>query len=377
MPETKRDYYEVLEVARSCSAEQVKRAFRKLALKYHPDRNPDDTRAEERFKEALEAYEILSDPEKRDRYDRLGHAGLQGYAIHGYSSVQDLFDSFGELFEESLFGDLFGFRRSGRRRGRGASLHTALTLTFEEAVFGTEKTINLKRNELCPECKGSGAADSSSLVTCAACAGRGVVLRGHGFFSLQSTCSQCGGRGILIKKKCRECRATGRVSVQRTVEVKIPPGVSDGTRLRISGEGEPGADSRLRGDLYCDLHVEAHPFFEREGDDLICELPVSFVQFALGGKLKVPTLKGDQELRVERGTPSGQVLRLRGQGVPHLHGSGRGDLYVRLVVAVPEKLGRKQESLLREYAQGEKLDVQPRRKGWLEKIRDILVGGEQ
>jgi molecular chaperone DnaJ len=370
-----RDFYEVLGVPRTASEEEIKKAYRKAALKYHPDRNPGDKEAERKFKEAAEAYEVLSDAEKRKRYDQFGVEGLHGVPGHGFASAEDVFSAFSDVFSDSIFEDFFGVsrRRGGRRAERGASLRTELTIDFKEAAFGTEKTLDLTRSEVCARCGGSGAREGTQPSPCTACGGRGEVVQAHGFFSVRSTCGRCGGRGQAIGSPCADCRGTGRARKDVEIKVRIPAGIEDGTRLRLAGEGEPGSEGRYRGDLYVDVFVRPHPFFHREGDDLLCEVPVTFSTAALGGEAEVPTLEGKTKVKVPRGTQHGDLLRLRGQGVQRLDGRGRGDQLVRIAVQVPTSLTRDQERALHEYAKFEELNPDPQRKSFLDRLKGYFA----
>jgi len=364
-----RDYYEVLGVERDVSRDDVRRAFRKLAMKYHPDRNPGDKEAELRFKEAAEAYEVLSDDEKRARYDRYGKAGVKGQ-VHDFSSSQDIFSMFGDIFGGGgIFGDLFGGMAGGGARG-GVSLRCGVDISFEEAAEGVTKTIRLKRAEPCNACRGTGARGGTEIEVCPQCRGAGNVLRSAGFFAMRTTCDRCGGAGSIVKTPCPECRGEGRVERKTKVEVEMPAGIEDGTRIRLRGQGEVGAPGGARGDLYCHVRVEPHDFFLRDGDNLICEVPITYSQAALGTEVDVPTLKGTARLTIPRGTQSGEVFRLRGQGVPNVRTGRRGDLLAQAVIEVPKKLGERQEELLRELAEAEKTEVSPRRKGFLEWLKE-------
>lgn len=347
MPATaKRDYYEVLNVSREASDAEIKSAYRKLALKFHPDRNPGDQTAEDSFKEAAEAYAVLSDEEKRHRYDTLGHAGMGGSPGFDPSSFRDFGDIFGDIFG---FGDLFG-RRGGPRRG--ADLRYNLDLSFEHALFGTETQIRIPRSEDCVTCDGSGAAPGTKPTTCTTCGGTGQVTFQQGFFSVARTCGRCGGTGRTIKDACTTCRGQGRVSVERTLQVKIPAGVDSGSTLRISGEGEAGSTGAPAGDLYVAIRVAEHPFFQRDGENLFCEMPLTIAQAALGVTLRVPTPDGEEsKVSVPEGTQTGASFRVKGKGVPRLGGKGRGDLHVTVRVLTPTKLSSEQRRLLEQLDQ--------------------------
>jgi molecular chaperone DnaJ len=380
---TQRDYYEVLGVNRGASADEVKRAYRKLAMKYHPDRNPDDREAEERFKEAAEAYQVLSDGEKRRLYDQYGHQAFsQGSAARGFGSFEEIFSAFGDIFGAgrsaggSIFEEFFGFGGGGRtaadRGRRGASLKCEISISLEEAARGASRTIHVNRAEHCEECEGSGAAPGTKPVTCSYCNGLGQVQQSQGFFSIRTTCPRCHGEGEVVESPCRQCRGSGRIKAKREITVEIPAGVETGTQLRVHGEGEPGTHGGSRGDLYCFLHVEPHPLFERHGEDLLFELPVGFARLALGTKIDVPTLDGPTSLHIPRGTKSHSVFRLRSKGMPRLRGGGRGDLLARVVVDTPRKLTKRQEELLKELAEIEEQHVSPDRKSFLDKVKELF-----
>ncbi len=342
---TKRDFYEILDVPRSADAEDIKKAYRKLAMKYHPDRNPGDTDAEARFREAAEAYEVLQDPEKRRIYDQYGHEGLQGSGYQGFSGAEDIF---------SAFSDLFGFGgggRSRRRPTRGADLRYNATISLEEAARGTELNVELPRTEPCATCGGNGAEPGSSPKTCTTCGGKGQVYRTQGFFSVSSTCPHCQGSGQIIDKPCQDCRGTGNIKRKRTLNVKIPAGVDSGMSMRVAGEGELGSLGGPPGDLYVVITVKPHETFEREGSDLLIEWPLSFVQAALGTTVTVPSLDGEESLEIKPGTQPGAVYTIRGKGIKHVKGSARGDLKVIVSVVIPEKLSEEQRNLLIRYAE--------------------------
>ena len=361
-------------MARGASEQELKSAYRKLALQFHPDRNPNNPDAEEKFKECSEAYAVLADAEKRSLYDRYGHSGVSGAGGAGgfdASSFQDLGDIFGDLFG---FGDMFG-GAGGRRRSRtqrGADLREDINLEFEQAVFGTETTVTVRRHEACEECNGSGAAPGKAPVTCRSCAGHGQVRYQQGFFSIARTCPTCQGTGSVITDPCSKCKGQGRVLRQRSVDAKVPAGVEDGTRIRYSGLGEGGLYGGPAGDLYIVLHVKDHPFFEREGNDLHCVMPISFTQAALGAEIQVPTLEGDHTLKVPEGTQSGATLRIRNKGVPVLNGHGKGDLYVEVRVQTPSKISKRQRELLQELDGMTRVENKPQRRTLLGKVKDIF-----
>jgi len=345
---TKRDYYEILGVPPNADDGEIKKAYRQLALKYHPDRNPGNKEAEERFKEASEAYEVIRDPEKRSLYDRFGHEGLRGTGFSGFSGFEDIFSSFSDIFE-----DFFGFG-TGRRRAtapkKGADLRYDLTISFMDAVLGKEKEIEIERFEVCGTCKATGIQPGTKKETCAACRGSGQVIHSQGFFTLRTTCSRCRGQGFFIPHPCENCRGTGKVKKPKKIPLKIPAGVDTGSRLRVSGEGMEGERGGRPGDLYVVLNVEPHPFFERQGDDVLCQIPISFPQAALGAEMEVPTLNGSKKLTIPPGTQSGEVFTLRSLGIPHLHGFGKGDQHIHVVVKIPTKLNKRQKELLKEFA---------------------------
>ncbi|MFW6369020.1 MAG: molecular chaperone DnaJ [Myxococcota bacterium] len=360
----KRDYYEVLGVARGASDNELKRAYRKLAQQCHPDKNPDDPAAEDRFKEASEAYHVLSDPEKRARYDRFGHAGLGGGGADPFAGFRG--GGFGSI------NDIFG---GGRRRGgreRGADLRYDLELDFEEAAFGTEKTIEITRPATCETCKGSGARPGTSPTTCRTCGGVGEVQLSQGFFAVRRTCPHCEGRGQTITDPCEDCRGTGKMPKTNEIEIQVPAGVDTGTRIRRAGEGEAGENGGPQGDLYVVCHVREHPIFIRQDTDVLCEVPISFPVAALGAEIDVPTLDGKVKMRIPSGTQSGKIFRLRGKGIPHLSGHGRGDQHVRIVVETPTNLDARQRKLLEEFAEISGNEVSPQSKGFFEKVRELF-----
>jgi molecular chaperone DnaJ len=345
----KLDYYEILGVTRSATEEEIKKNYRKLALKYHPDRNPNDSDAEEKFKEAAEAYEVLHDAEKRNLYDRYGHEGLRNAGFQGFQGFDDIFSSFGGIFEE-LFG--FGGRQRGRHAARaGADLRYDLQIAFEEAVFGTEQILEFDKLETCIQCLGKRTAPGTSPTSCSTCGGLGQVEKRQGFFALRTTCPHCRGEGVMITDPCSTCRGAGMVRAPKKLSVKIPAGVDDGARLRLTSEGEEGSNGGPPGDLYVLIHVAPHEFFERHGNDLHCQVPISFSQAALGADLEIPSLHGSQTLTIPRGTQTDETLQLRGCGVPDVRGGRRGDQIVHVVVKTPTHLNTRQEELLREFAE--------------------------
>jgi len=363
----------VLGVTREASEQEIKSAYRKLALQFHPDRNPNNPDAEEKFKECSEAYAILADAEKRSVYDRFGHAGVSGSG--GAAGIDPtVFQDFSEIFGDFFgFGDLFG--GGGRRRTRaqrGPDLREDVTIEFEEAVFGKETQITVRRHEACEECRGSGVAPGKAPVACRTCAGRGQVRYQQGFFSMARTCPTCQGAGSVITDPCSKCKGEGRLLRQRTVDAKIPAGVEDGTRIRFTGLGEAGAFGGPAGDLYVVLHVKEHPFFEREGTDLYCVIPISFTQAALGTEIRVPTLDGDHSLKVPEGIQSGTTMRIRGKGVPVLNGHGKGDLHVEIRVQTPGKLNKRQRELLQELEATTRIENKPQRRTLMGKVKDIF-----
>ncbi len=343
---TKRDYYEVLNVARTSSQEEIAKAYRKLALKYHPDSHPGDEEATVKFKEAAEAYEVLSDSDKRARYDRYGHAGVEGAGgARGFNDVSDIFEAFGDVFGGTIFEDFFGGRGGGRGRVRkGADLRCNVTLELEEAARGVKKTLSLTRHVACGSCEGSGAAKGSQPETCRRCQGHGQVVQATGILRVQTTCPVCRGSGKTISNPCKSCDGNGMVPREQKLEVAIPAGVDDGMRVRLTGEGQPSPDGGPPGDAYCFVHVKPHAIFNRDGSDLILQLPVTFSQIALGTTIEVPTLEGRRPLEIPSGTQSGTVFRLRGLGVPDPHSRARGDLLVQTFIEVPRSSGSDSKS---------------------------------
>lgn len=369
----KRCYYEVLVVPRSAGDLQISEAYRKLALKYHPDRNPGDEEAVARFKEAAEAYEVLSDPEKRTRYDRFGHAGLEGIpgGVPHFHDVSDIFEAFGDIF-----GDLFGggFPR-GRRVRRGADIRCDVTLDLLEAAHGTSKVIHFPRHEKCDTCRGSGARPGTMPETCPYCGGRGRVVQSTGIFSMQTTCPSCRGSGAVIREACPECRGGGFAANRITRKVDIPAGVDNQTQLRLQGEGEPNPDGGPPGDCYVFIRVTEHPLFERRGKHLICEVPLSYSQAALGATIEVPTLDGREQIEIPAGTQNADIFKLPGRGMPDPRYRSRGDLLVQVHVEVAKKLTPEYEQILRKLAEYENRDVTPKRKSFFAKLKDYFQSG--
>ena len=370
---SKRDYYEVLGVTKTASEQEIKSAYRRLAVKYHPDKNPNDASAEEKFKEAAEAYGVLQDSEQRRRYDRFGHAGVStgagagSWGAPGFGGIEDIL---GDLFG---FGDVFGGSRSGSRRSaaqRGADLRYDLEITLEEAANGMTAQLRIPRLEGCEACKGSGAAPGTQAESCQTCGGTGQVRYQQGFFSVARTCGTCRGAGQVIKAPCKECKGAGRVQKEKQMEVKIPAGVETGSRLRVQGEGEAGTQGGPAGDLYVVIHVEEHEEFERQGSNLYEAVPITFAQAALGADIMVKTLDGEEKLKIPLGTQTGTVFRLKGKGMPQLGGRGKGDLFVSVSVVTPTSLTREQRRLLEQLAEVESKDLE--NKGLVDKVRDIF-----
>ena len=377
---SKRDYYDVLGVDRQATDQQLKSAYRKLALKFHPDRNPGDQAAEDQFKEGAEAYAVLADTDKRHLYDRFGHAGLGGAATGGFdptvfTGFEDILGGLGDIFG---FGDVFG---GGRRRGgpqRGADLRYDLEISFDEAAKGAETSIQIPRQDTCETCGGTGAAEGSKPTSCPQCHGRGQLRYQQGFFTVARTCGQCRGTGSVIAKPCTTCKGAGRVQKERKLTVRIPAGIATGQRMRLTGEGEAGGAGGPHGDLYVVIHVQDHPFFQREGNDLYCEIPLNFTTLALGGEITIPTLDGSEPFKIPEGTQTGASFRIRAKGMPDVSGRGRGDLIVTVSVITPKKLTKEQKKLLAQLQatlpkeQFEPTPLEGEDKGLFDRVKDIF-----
>jgi len=362
-----KDYYQILGVSREVSEDEIKKSYRKIAMQYHPDRNPGNKDAEEKFKLASEAYEVLRDSEKRQIYDRYGVEGLKGTGFTGFRGVEDIFSTFGDIFE-----DFFGFGSTSRRRTRsrpGADLRYDLKISFLDAAFGTETEIEIPRTVVCDACQGTGAKPGTQPSACPACRGTGQVTRSQGFFTISTTCTQCHGEGRVNPHPCKECRGMGRVRKTRKLQIKIPPGVDTGAKLRLRGEGEEGERGSSPGDLFVFIYIEPHEFFSRDGDDVLCQIPISFVQASLGADIDVPTLSGQKPFKIPRGVESGDLLRLKGEGFPRLRSSGRGDQVIQVIVRTPKDLTKRQEELLREFEELGKKKEKDEEEGWRKALR--------
>jgi len=367
-----RDYYEVLGVPRSATSSDIAAAYRKLAIKYHPDKNPGDQEAIERFKEAAEAFEVLNDPEKRSRYDRYGFAGLNGAGgPHHFTDVEDIFSAFGDIF-----GDLFGRRTSRDRPRKGRDVRCDVTLTLQEAAKGVTKTVEFQRHERCEKCAGSGAAPGSRREVCGYCRGQGRIIQSAGIVRIQTTCPVCHGEGSVIKQPCPSCRGSGQVLRKVTTEVQIPAGVDDEMRIRIAGQGEPSPNGGPPGDCYCFISVLPHPLFERDGQNLVCRVPITYAQAALGATLEVPTLEGLGKLEIPPGTQSGQYFKMSGKGMPDPRRHSLGDLLVQVVIEVPKKISKEEQTLLRKLAELEQKHVAPERKSFFAKLKEYFTAEE-
>ncbi len=370
---SKRDYYQVLGVERNASEAEIKKAFKRLAMKYHPDRNPDDKQAEEKFKEAKEAYDVLSDSQKRAAYDQFGHAGVDA-SVGGAGGFHSGGASFSDIFGD-VFGDIFGGGRGETRAYRGADLRYQLELSLEEAVRGTTVKIRYPVTVICSTCDGSGARPGSKPTSCPTCGGQGQVRIQQGFFSVQQTCPRCHGRGQVVTDPCPACHGEGRVQENKTLSVKVPPGVDEGDRIRLAGEGEAGENGGPPGDLYVQIHVRPHPIFQRQNNDLYCEVPISFTTAALGGELEVPTLDGNVKLKIPPETQTGKQFRLRGKGVSPVRGGPTGDLICKVVLETPVNLNREQKELLREFERSMEKNAsthRPKSHSWLDGVKKFF-----
>lgn len=376
-----KDYYEILSVGKNSGYDEIKSAYRKLAIKYHPDKHQGDKQAEEKFKEISEAYEVLSDPQKRSTYDQFGHEGLKssfgagGFQWQDFSHFEDISDIFENVFNGFGFDDLFGFGRGRRSRGgprRGSSLQCSVEIDLKQAALGTEKTISLSRSEICNVCKGTRAKPGTKEETCGGCGGRGQINASTGFFSITRPCVQCGGRGAIVKTPCTNCHGRGQIKVRKRINVKIPRGVDDGIRLRVSGEGEAGLGGGPRGDLYVNIHVKEHDIFTRHDNDIYCQVPISFVTAVFGGEIEIPTLEGTVKMKIPEGTQSGRIFRLRQKGISSLQGSGRGDELCRVMIETPTNLNKQQKNKLREFAALYSENVQPQSKKFMKKIKEMF-----
>ncbi|MFH0926214.1 MAG: molecular chaperone DnaJ [bacterium] len=365
---TKRDYYEILGLQKNANEDEKKKTYRKLAMQYHPDKNPGSREAEEKFKEASEAYEVLRDPQKRAIYDQYGHAGLQGTGFRGFEDFGDIFSSFGDIFSEFFGVDIGAGGRGGRRGRRGADLGYEMEISFEEAAFGVEKEIEFARAEVCEVCEGTGAKPGKGPTVCPVCKGTGQIRKSQGFFSISTTCYQCHGAGQIITDPCSTCKGTGRQKKKKQINIKLPGGVDTGSRLRVTGEGERGAQGGPPGDLYVEIYVKTHEFFKRQGDNIVFEMPISFTQAALGAEIEVPTLEGKKEVTIPKGTQTGEVFKIRGAGMHSLNHYGRGDLLVSVVIKTPTKLTNQQEELLREFAELGGENISQKKKGFFQKF---------
>jgi molecular chaperone DnaJ len=371
---SKADYYEILGVARDVSDQELKSAYRKLAMQHHPDRNPGDHAAEERFKQASEAYQVLSDADKRAAYNRFGHAGVSGggpgFSGNPFGGSVDIGDLFGDLFGEMF--SVGGQQHRASRQQRGDDLRFDLTVDFEAAIFGTETEVKIRRRDICDACHGSGSASGRGPKTCGQCQGRGQVRYQQGFFSVARACGACGGTGQVIADPCLACRGETRVIKELKLNVKVPPGVENGTRIRYSGEGDAGRAGAAKGDLYVVLAIRPHEFFERDGHNLHCVIPISFPQAALGAEIEIAAIDGPVTLRIPEGTQSGRELRVRGRGVPILNGKGNGDLIVKVMVEIPRKLTRAQRELVSQLAESMAVENKPASPSLIEKMKDLF-----
>jgi len=373
----KKDYYEILGISRNAAADEIKTAYRRIALKFHPDKNPGNKEAEEKFKAAAEAYAVLIDPEKRSIYDRFGHDGLRGEGFSGFSGFNsNIFEGFEDIlgnFFNFGFGDIFGSRSHGRsHKTRGRDLALEMSLTLKEAAFGTEKEININRTEYCPACKGSRLTPGTKKSTCPHCKGRGQIRYQQGFFAVSRTCTACGGEGEIISSPCKECRGTGKIKIKKSLRVKIPAGIDDGMKMRMEGEGDVGDLGTPRGDLFIVIRLKKHSFFEREENHLFCQVPLSFVRAALGSEIEIPTLDGNEILTIPPGTQPGQVFKIKGKGIKDIHRMKKGDLYVKIDVKTPVNLSKKQKDILREFAHSAHEKVDEIDRNIIDKVKNIF-----
>jgi molecular chaperone DnaJ len=372
----KEDYYNVLGVERNANQDDVKRAYRKLALKYHPDKNQGNKEAEEKFKVAAEAYEVISDPAKRQRYDQYGHEGLRGGDARGFGNFEDIFDAFGDIFGGGggggIFEDFFG---GGRRQTEkhGASLRCDIALEFKEIATGVEKTIEITKRDFCEECRGTGARKGTSPVSCPYCKGKGEIHQRQGFFTIRTACPKCRGGGKIIETPCKKCSGHGVYPKKSNIKVQVPAGIDDGARLRVTGQGESGANGAPPGDLYCDIHIKPHSIFKRHDYDIICEFPITFSQAALGCEIEVPTILGKmRKVRIPAGMQSDEIISVKGEGFPNVRGYGVGNMLVHVVVETPTKLTPRQEELLIEFAESEHKNVTPKSKSFFQKVKKLF-----
>ncbi len=376
---SQKDYYEVLGVARSASTDEIKKAYRQLAMKFHPDKNPDDPSAEKKFKDVAEAFEVLSDSERRGLYDRFGQEGLRerGYSQTNFSSAEDIFRHFSDIFSDSIFEGFFGGGSRGGGGRAGSDLRVELELTLEEVATGVTRTVEMRRQGQCGACKGTGSRDGRT-ESCHTCNGYGQVESVRGFFAVRRACPRCHGDGVIVGDPCADCHGEGRRLASREVEIRIPEGVHDGNQLRLSGEGDVGVRGSRLGDLYCRIRVKKHPFFERHDDDVLCDVPVTFSDVALGTKIEVPTLRDRASVTIPAGTQSGDILRLRGQGIPNLHGRGVGNQLIRVVVETPRKLSASLRELLEEFRELEDKSgsSHPAKTGFFERLKQHFKGSQ-
>ncbi len=368
------DYYKILEVDTEASQSEIKKAYRKMAFDYHPDRNPDDPEAAATFKAASEAYDVLGDEEKRKIYDLYGEEGLKRTQRHDFRTSEDIFETFRDIFGNgSIFNDFFGQGGASRTSGKGRSLRVDIEVTLEDVETGTRKNVTLRKRDLCSHCKGSGAAPGTDPVTCSYCRGHGQVENRHGFFAMRTACPRCQGSGVIIKSPCTECGGAGLVQDVFDIKIDVPPGVGSGTRIKIPNEGEPNPETGLKGDLYCDIVVQEHPIFLRHGSNIICNLPLPYSLAALGGATEVPTLKAHMtEAKIPKGTQNNDIIRLKGLGLPDMHTGRRGDLLVKVFIEVPKRLTKRQKELLHELSEIEGSNVCQERQGFLDRLKDYV-----